>query len=89
MSTFVIGFALGAIVAGLSILAVLGKYKFENARAKSLIEAMTHRVRQGDRQRGILMKNLIDSTAEAEYLKSEVDKLRTEKLAAWDVPGSL
>jgi hypothetical protein len=84
-----LGFVLGTITTTLALLALVGRYKWENLRARSLHDAMEDKLKQSEWQRAVFTKKLIDSNAEIEYIKGEVNRLRDQKLEAWDVPGGL
>lgn len=89
MHLLAVGFVLGAVTVGLALLAIVGRYKWENLRARSLFDAMNLRLRQSEQQRAQLTQNLIVSNAENAYLKGETERLRNEKLHGWDIPDSL
>lgn len=84
-----VGFVLGALVAGLSLLALVARYKIENVRLRSGLEANLARQYQTEKRAAITTKRLIDSNVENEQLKGEVERLRHDKLRAWDIPGGL
>lgn len=81
-----IGFILGTLISAGALLALVGKYKLENLRARSWVDVLRMRIKQVDQQRSIVTKRMIDANAESEYLKVEIEKLRGEKLKAWDIP---
>lgn len=84
-----IGFVLGIVVAGLSFLALLARYKFEQFRSNSANEAAQRRLGKSESQRANLHKSVSDLNTENEELKTENEKLRNEKLNAWDIPDGL
>ncbi len=84
-----LGFVLGAVVTALSLLAKVGRFKWENMRAKALHTAMEAKARQAEQQRALYAKKMINANAEVEFIKQEVDRLRNQKLDAWDVPDGI
>lgn len=84
-----VGFVLGALVSGLSLLALVARYKFENVRLKAGLDTAQARQGQTDRRAAITTKRLIDANVENEQLKGEVERLRHDKLKAWDIPGGM
>ena len=84
---FALGFVIGGVNVWLAAFAMVARYKFENMRARSLLEAAKLRMLQANRQYAVVSKRLVDTNAERERLGEEVAKLRDEKLDAWDVPG--
>jgi len=86
---FALGFIAGAVVVGLAFCVVLWRYKFENGRMSRAIDSMEAQQRQLDKFRAKLMRTLLDSNAALELARQEIEKLRDEKLDAWDVPGEM
>lgn len=86
---FIVGFSLGVLVAGISFLAVIAKYKSEALWAWTKLRSANNRIKQGEKQQAILRKGMVDAHAENEYLKVEVDRLRDQKLDAWDIPDGI
>lgn len=84
-----LGFVGGVVVASISLLALVGRYKFENMRMKFAFESTLSRSRNIERLHAAKCKSLIDADAENQRLQSEVERLRHEKLKAWDIPGGL
>jgi hypothetical protein len=81
-----IGFLIGAFITAMSLLAIIGRYKIENYKAKSLLEAADLRNLQIDKQRAIMTKRLIDAHTENQLLKRKIENLQDQKLKAWGVP---
>lgn len=88
-TSIAVGFCLGAVVVGTALTALIGKYKIDNMRAYRVIDLTNRRLRRIDKERSTALAALIDAEIEIESLKSEVERLRNEKLSAWGIPGGL
>lgn len=86
---FVIGFALGMFVSGLAFLTAIGRYKMEALWTSTKLCSARRRLIQAEKQTAIMRKGFSDTNAENDHLKSEVDRLRDQKLRAWDIPDGL
>jgi hypothetical protein len=89
MIVFIVGLMMGVVVAALSFCAVLARYKYEKIVLQRKLDAMYARVIQAEKLNALVTRNMLCANQRLAKLSDDADRLREEKLHAWDVPDEL
>lgn len=88
MFEFVIGFVVGAVVLVCTLLPMIYRWRAEHEAMADALDMTHDRMRSNEKSRAVAQRQFLATHKKLEEAQGETERLRQEKLNAWDIPES-